>query len=102
MLDSNLRLDSNFRSEITVVSFYPTVPKANLVHSRPEIFPPGRTNSKLRRSVYPFLYFEPLLGKSKEFNNQWMKVQLKIAFIIMLFFCHRKNNKKLTGSPCFF
>ena len=43
--------------------------------------------------MHLFLNFELQRSKSKEFDNELMKVQVKRAFK-SYFFCHRKSNKK--------
>ena len=49
------------------------------------------------KQTNPFLDFELQLGKSKEFNNERTKVQVKRAFK-SYFFCHKKVIKRQTGS----
>ena len=43
--------------------------------------------------MYLFLNSEPKLGKSKEFNNQGLKVNRNSNLNVIFFFCHQKNIK---------
>ena len=43
--------------------------------------------------MYLFLNSEPKLGKSKEFNNQGLKVNRNLNLNVILFFCHQKTIK---------
>ena len=53
---------------------------------------PSRHNNNF--SVYHFLDSESQLGKSKELNNQAMKVHVKRAFISHSFLLQKKKKKK--------
>ena len=43
--------------------------------------------------MYLFLNSEPKLGKSKEFNNQGLKVNRNLNLNVIFFFCHQKTIK---------
>ena len=64
---------------------------------------PQRLHRHINNSlnVYLFLDSELQLGKSKEFNNECMKVQVKRAFK-SYFLSPKSNNKNITkaGRPC--
>ena len=60
--------------------------------------PPSR-HTKNSRSLYLYLDFELKLGKSKEFDNQGMKAQVKRAFKSYSIFITKKSSKKV-GRLC--
>ena len=91
-----IKLWSKFQSQILWHSFtrdhsfllnpFPSLPKEDHALSVSR-----HMNSSL--NVYLFLVSGLQLGKSKKFNNQEMKVQVKRA-LKSYFFCHQNSNKK--------
>ena len=78
----------------TKVSCYLQFPQASHFSSQaeqlPELSPSRHINNSF--SVYHFLDSESQLGKSKELNNQAMKVHVKRAFISHSFLLQKKKN----------
>ena len=78
---------------------YTFPPSEAFVPHSPQVeqFPKLLTSRHIRNSlVYLSLDSESQLDKSKEFNNQGLKVNRNLNTIF--FFCHQKNNKKQTSS----
>ena len=80
----------------TKVSCYLQFPQASHFFSQaeqlPELSPSRHINNSF--SVYHFLDSESQLGKSKELNNQAMKVHVKRAFISHSFLLQKKKSRQ--------
>ena len=72
----------------------PFVPHPLQAEQLPKLLSSRKIRNSL--SVYFFLNSEPQLGKSKEFNNQGLKVNRNFKCYIL--FLPSKNNKKQTSS----
>ena len=79
------------------------LPSGKLLPKLSHLFPLGTQASNSSLNMYLFLNSELQLGKSKEINNQGIKVQVKIAFksysFIFVTKMQKKQNKKETNKP---